>query len=66
MKIKTQCPECQGVNYVEVQESDYNAWIEGVHIQNAFPYLSAAQRELLMTGIDGICWDKLFDFDEEE
>lgn len=66
MRIRTQCPECQRVNYIEVREEDYNAWQEGVHIQNAFPNLSAAQREMLITGIDSACWNRIFEFLDED
>lgn len=64
MRIKTQCPECQDTNIVTVQDKDYDAWQEGVHAQDAFPYLSDAQRELLISGIDNNCWNKIFEFDE--
>jgi hypothetical protein len=55
VQVQTKCPFCSGVNSVEVKEQDYNAWKSGVYAQTAFPYLSADQRELIMTGI--CCWD---------
>jgi hypothetical protein len=49
---------------VTVQLSDANEWLNGGLIQNCFPYLSADERELLMTGIDGEMWDEMFGEDE--
>lgn len=40
---------------------DYAKWqIDGVAIQNAMPYLSADEREFLMTGITPEEWEKAF------
>ena len=55
MQVATKCPFCSSTNTVEVKEQDYKAWKAGTHAQNAFPYLSTDQRELVMTGI--CCWD---------
>ncbi len=59
MQVATKCPFCSSENAVEVKEQDYKAWKLGALAQNAFPYLSADQRELVMTGI--CCWDSLGD-----
>jgi hypothetical protein len=39
---------------------DYQAWKSGKLIQNAFPYLSADEREFLMTGITPDEWNSAF------
>ena len=36
------------------------AWQLGKHIQEALPNLTAAQRELLITGIPEAMWDDMF------
>jgi hypothetical protein len=36
---------------------DYLDWCDGVNVQIAFPYLSAGEREMLVSGICGKCWD---------
>lgn len=36
------------------------AWQLGKHIQEALPNLTAAQRELLITGIPESMWDDMF------
>lgn len=63
--VVTRCPFCGRGNEVEVNESDYWDWQDGELVQNAFPYLSADEREMLITGICGECWDKMFGSDEE-
>ena len=64
--VVTACPFCNKHHKVEVNETDYLDWQDGVlNAQDAFPYLSAGERELLITGIDSECWDKYFGSDEE-
>lgn len=60
VNIKTQCPLCGRYHNVKVKEEDYKKYENGMLIQNAFPYLSADEREMLMTGICGECFDKMF------
>jgi len=60
------CPDCTKVGRVEVEETDFYRWqgdynTPGVLIQEAFPYLSADQREMLMTGYCSECWAKLWE-----
>ena len=56
--VVTQCPLCGRANEVEVNESDYWDWSDGVLAQVAFPYLSAPEREMLISGICPTCWGK--------
>lgn len=58
--IVTQCPFCGSINEVGVNEADYWDWQDGELVQNAFPYLSADEREMLITHICPICWEKMF------
>jgi hypothetical protein len=44
----------------EVLTQTYRNWVGGQLIQRAFPELSNADREMLISGTCGICWDKLF------
>jgi hypothetical protein len=50
---------------VIVETADFEAWKGGKPIQDAFPYLAPSLREILMTGICGECFDKLFPPEEE-
>ncbi len=58
--ICTICPNCDCVNGVQVNESDYIAWQDGELTQIAFPYLSAEDREKLIGGFCKDCWGALF------
>lgn len=58
-----QCRHCNKVFCVTFDTDDYVAWKKGELIQNAFPYLSADERELIKTQTCGNCWNKMFDFE---
>ena len=46
----TTCPFCGHENSINVREEDYSAWQDGALVQDAFPYLSADEREMLISG----------------
>lgn len=60
------CPKCGKQEVIEVQAPDLYKYNQGAFMQDAFPYLTPSQRERLMTGICGPCFDKLFPPEEEE
>lgn len=64
--IITRCPFCGRANEVEVNEADYLDWQDGVLVQDAFPYLSADEREMLVSGICPTCWESTFGGAEDE
>ena len=64
--VVTRCPFCGRGNEVEVNESDYWDWDDGELVQVAFPYLSADEREMLISGICPACWNKTFGGRNEE
>lgn len=55
------CQGCRETKHLEVKGKDMNAWENGAHIQTVMPYLSAGDRELLISGFCGTCFDKLFE-----
>jgi len=59
-EIVTICPFCKAEHYVMVADDDYAAYLDGMSVQDAFPYLSANERELIMTGICPACWDDMW------
>ena len=65
VSIVTTCPFCGHANFVEVNEDDYLDWSDGTLAQVAFPYLSADEREMLISGICPTCWNGMFGSDEE-
>lgn len=64
--IITACPFCGHANEVEVNEADYWDGQDGELAQIAFPYLSANEREMLISGICPTCWEKTFGGEEDE
>lgn len=58
--VVTYCPFCGEAHEVYVNEADYLDWQDGELAQNAFPYLSADERELLISGICSTCWSSLW------
>ena len=64
--VVTRCPFCGRANEVEVNEDDYFDWDDGKHAQDAFPYLSANEREMLISGICPTCWERTFGGDDTE
>lgn len=58
--IVTVCPICNCINEITVREADVLLWNEGALVQDAFPYLSADEREMLISGICPDCWETLF------
>jgi len=66
MTISIQCPFCSKEYEVEVKLEDYWAWQMGELAQNAFPYLSATDRESLISGMCPDCQAKIFGVEEQE
>lgn len=61
LDVAVVCPVCRQTNTVTVSNKGYGEWIDGEQlIQEAMPELSAVQREILISGIDGHCWNVVF------
>lgn len=60
LTLSVRCIHCKKLHTIAVVRKDYDAWINGALIQNAMPYLSLDQRELLISKICGKCFDKMF------
>jgi hypothetical protein len=58
--LKTTCSMCGKEVKVEVNKEDLKKYQEGIHIQDAFPYLTADEREVFISGICGECFDRMF------
>jgi hypothetical protein len=60
------CPVCKIRHEVVVGLYEYDKWADGiVSIEEAFPDLTPAERELLITGIDGECFAAMPTEDDE-
>ena len=66
MEVMATCRFCGTTHTLTVDINDYFDWQNGKHIQDAMPYLTPAERELLISQTCQTCWDKMFADDEEE
>lgn len=66
LTVGNRCPMCGKVHTVTVNDADFEKWQSGVSAQNAFPYLSTDEREILISGTCPKCWDSMFSFGEDE
>ena len=64
--ITTYCPDCNRETNIPVTEEGYNKRLNGAKVQDAFPELTPAQREMLITGICGDCWNAMFKEDDDD
>lgn len=65
--IEAICPRCRKVHPILVNIEDYLDWHAGMRLtQEAFPYLNADEREMLISGTCPTCWDEMFGIDDEE
>lgn len=59
--ISVPCRRCGKTHHIRVDIDDLQAWQSGEKlVQDAFPYLSAEDRELLLTRFCPKCWDEMF------
>ena len=59
-ELECACNHCDYAENILVHESDYIAWHNGVLIQDAFPYLTDGQRELMISNTCDTCFDKFW------
>lgn len=64
IRLEITCPFCDTTHFVEVAERDYNAWQSGELAQRAFPYLSATEREQLISYMCPQCQEDFFGAEE--
>jgi hypothetical protein len=56
----TDCRMCKKHKRLEVTHEEYKQYDKGAMIQDAFPTMDAGDRELLISGICGPCFDSMF------
>lgn len=67
VNVECRCPLCGKIHVVKnVLESDLDRWQNGELIQNAMPYLSATEREEMISGFCPACQKSIFGDGEEE
>ena len=60
------CSSCGAHQSVIVTRASLDKFRRGQYAQDCFPDLSAEQREFLISGICGPCWDEMFPPTEED
>lgn len=61
------CKFCNKEVVITVDEEDIKKYENGALIQDAFPYLTPDEREIMISGMCGDCWQKYMElFDKEE
>lgn len=58
--VSQKCNSCGETKTLLVCITDFADWQLGKYIQDAMPYLSADERELLISKTCGTCFDKMF------
>lgn len=66
MRFDGPCVECGKPQSVRVDAEAAIRFRDGGFAQDCFPGLSADEREFLISGICGECWDKMFGGPEED
>lgn len=64
--ILNECPFCHKEYAFEVPTSGYHKYMTGALVQNAFPTLSATEREHFVSGLCANCQKKIFGEEEDE
>lgn len=60
LDLELECKYCDYEETITIPQADYRAWHNGKYIQDAFPYLTDGQRELMLSNTCDTCWDKFF------
>lgn len=55
------CTDCKKVITLKFTLAQFLEWQEGVVIQQCMPHLSANEREIIISGICGSCYDAMFE-----
>ena len=65
--LEVQCKHCSIVYTILANREDIVRWQAGEgYIQDVLAYLSAGERELLISGTCNNCWTNMFGSDEED
>lgn len=64
--FRKQCSVTKEPYEVAITAKQFGAWVGGQLIQNAMPYLTAEQREFLMSGATPAEWDAMWADPEED
>lgn len=57
---------CGSEGTMTVWEDDYQRYLNGAYIQEAFPDLLAPAREQIQSGTHPHCWEQIFGWNNDE
>jgi len=60
------CPKCESIIKIELAGRQLHAYRNDNLIDEVLPDLSLEDRERFITGICPPCWDKMFQYEEED
>ena len=61
VSLEITCYKCSEIEKIKVLTQNFDDWdIQGNMVQYAFPDLDKTIRELFISGICGVCWEKMF------
>jgi len=60
------CIKCRALSDIVADPDDFADWAKGKLIQDAMPYMSDSDRELLISSICGPCFDVMFGEGEDD
>ena len=63
--VNLQC-SCGRIVTCMVRPQDLVARENGALVQDAFPYLTASEREMFISRLCGTCWDEIFGGEDDE
>lgn len=66
VELTTECVCCRAKKTYTLPAARVKAWNEGMLIQDAFPELSADDREFLISGVCPECWNKIFNEEDND
>ena len=66
VKIPCKCPFCGAFYWIFSEQKNWDAYEAGALVQDAFPDLTATERESIISGICATCQDEVFGEDEDE
>ena len=58
--VNRTCPFCGRISRIELDTEKLDRWDSGENLQDVFPDMDLNTREILISGIDPECWDRLF------
>lgn len=64
--VDAECDTCHAKKTFYIPETEWLAWTGGGLIQNVMPSFPKEERELLISGTCGPCFDALFGEDDDE